>query len=379
MSAPIVDPDLQDALESDDMPTDILPMVWRGMKRIINDNSAMRRDIEKLEIRTKALEETSQSNDDSIETLQVTVKLLESKMIRSDIVQHSLMEQIDDLRSRSMRDNLIFNFDAKSATYNGKEADGENCAEIVRSFLREILGIQDRVYIQSAHRLGKMSVEHSRPIIARIPETSQRSLIFRNANRLKDTNHYISQQMTPSRAERRKFALPEFREAKQESRNNAVLAQDKLYIRNKLQVKYVKPNLPPRPLTSDAPSQITESKEKKDGGSVFHGYCAAAKDIKDVANVRQYLISNKHEVTTATHVIYAYRFESRGKVTHENFDSDGDHGMGFNLLEMMRKNAIVNTICIATRLCNPGFSHIGKKRFVHLQSCCLAAYNTLHK
>jgi len=48
-----IDPDLQQALDSEDMPTDILPMVWLGMKQIITDNSCMRRDLEKLDKGTR--------------------------------------------------------------------------------------------------------------------------------------------------------------------------------------------------------------------------------------------------------------------------------------------------------------------------------------
>ncbi len=67
------------------------------------------------------------------------------------------------------------------------------------------------------------------------------------------------------------------------------------------------------------------------------------------------------DVSKATHIIYAYRLETRaGKMT-ENFDSDRDWGTGFELLKMMRDNDVVNTVCIATRLCNPGYSHIYKK------------------
>ena len=39
--------------DSEDMPTDILPMVWLGMKQIITDNSCMRRDLEKLDKGTR--------------------------------------------------------------------------------------------------------------------------------------------------------------------------------------------------------------------------------------------------------------------------------------------------------------------------------------
>ena len=87
-------------------------------------------------------------------------------------------------------------------------------------------------------------------------------------------------------------------------------------------------------------------------------------------STKQYLITTNPDVTQATHIIYAYRLESRGKVT-ANFDSDRDWGTGHELLKMMRENSMVNCVCFATRTCSPGYSHIGKKRFMYITDLCL--------
>ena len=222
-----------------------------------------------------------------------------------------------------------------------------------------------------------MSQGKQRAIIARIPQSTQKSLIFQNTNRLRDTRHFISQQLPPSRSERRQFALPQFKELKADPRNKAVLSQDKLFVKNKLQAQYMKPLLPDRPLADKEPSPVAVGKEKKEAGSVFRGYCAKVNDIKGVSDTRQYLLYNKPDVSKATHIIYAYRFEQRGKLT-ENFESDRDWGTGHELLKMMRQNDIVNAVCIGTRLCNPGYTHIGKKRFIHINDSCLQAYTSLN-
>jgi len=83
------------------------------------------------------------------------------------------------------------------------------------------------------------------------------------------------------------------------------------------------------------------------------------------------------DVGKATHIVYAYRLETRaGKIT-ENFDSDRDWGTGYELLKMMRDNDIVNTVCIATRLCNQGHINIHKKRYTIINDCCLHAQRAL--
>ena len=86
---------------------------------------------------------------------------------------------------------------------------------------------------------------------------------------------------------------------------------------------------------------------------------------------------NKPDVGKATYIIYAYRLEHRGKI-QENFHSDRDWGTGHELLKMMRDQEIVNAVCIATRTCNPGYSQIGKKRFMYINDSCLCAHNVLN-
>ena len=59
-------------------------------------------------------------------------------------------------------------------------------------------------------------------------------------------------------------------------------------------------------------------------------------------------------------MMYAFRVG-----TKENFDYDGDHGVGLHLLQHMRNNNIANKVIIVTRDCHADFAHIGKKRLDH--------------
>ena len=61
----------------------------------------------------------------------------------------------------------------------------------------------------------------------------------------------------------------------------------------------------------------------------------------------------------------------------ENFDSDGDYGIGLELLKAMREADICDRLWIATRTCKQDYVHIGKKRFEHSINACTAANTTL--
>jgi len=81
-------------------------------------------------------------------------------------------------------------------------------------------------------------------------------------------------------------------------------------------------------------------------------------------------------VADANHRIYAYRIQ-QGKVSVENFESDGDHGVGLELLRKMQEAKVINTIWIATRTCRPDFAHIGNTRFEHTKTVCTEASSAL--
>jgi hypothetical protein len=57
----------------------------------------------------------------------------------------------------------------------------------------------------------------------------------------------------------------------------------------------------------------------------------------------------------------------------ENFDSDGDHGVGLRLLREMQTKDVTNRLFVATRTCKPGCSHIGQRRFAHVIEVCFSA------
>jgi hypothetical protein len=54
---------------------------------------------------------------------------------------------------------------------------------------------------------------------------------------------------------------------------------------------------------------IAESREQKDNGNIFKGYCARVTNVQDMSQVITCLVSNKPDVTKTSHVIYAHRLK----------------------------------------------------------------------
>ena len=123
------------------------------------------------------------------------MELVEARLGKMEATNRHLANELDDLKGHSMKYNLIFNLD--SSYTDGKEAQGENCVEIIRAFLRIIMGVEfSKFLVVIAHRIGKRHPDKSRPILAKPPVASEIDAIMRNTMRLRDTNHFISRQMT---------------------------------------------------------------------------------------------------------------------------------------------------------------------------------------
>ena len=81
-----------------------------------------------------------------------------------------------------------------------------------------------------------------------------------------------------------------------------------------------------------------------DSGSTFNGCAAAVGSLQDVANAKMTALTTM-DISPSTHVIYAFITEGhQGRI--ENFHSDRDHGLGLELLKLMKNKGMSNTMCI---------------------------------
>ncbi len=95
-------------------------------------------------------------------------------------------------------------------------------------------------------------------------------------------------------------------------------------------------------------------------------------DVREVLN--QVLLEPGN--ANASHVVHAYRFQE-GDMTVENFDSDGDHGLGLELLKTIRSVDAGNVMCVTIRKCRPNFKHLSKKRFQYVRETATEVINSL--
>ncbi len=113
------------------------------------------------------------------------------------------------------------------------------------------------------------------------------------------------------------------------------MVDERLYINGNLSHQFLPQPLPRETNERNEELDIQTSATIEEGGSVFRGYSAKISSLDDIRSVLDSLMT-KTEVANASHVIYAYRFKNKGLDNLppiENFESDGDHGTGLNLLK----------------------------------------------
>lgn len=359
--------------------------LWNLMYAIKKDTETANAKLSRMETRVTAVESTNQEIESKIldvetdvASLKDTVKLLSGRLIRSETKNTRFQHELSDLKSRSMNQNLIFNFDRK--TDIGKENREEDCEDIVRKFLTEEMKItSDKKFsITAAHRLGAYTDKGRRPIIAKFPISSEIETIMSHVRSLKGTRHFVNRQLPPDKSERKQFTMTEFAEKKKVGNAKVRMVNENLFVNGSLQRKFLLPTLPSGLDQSSEESiveeDIAESDSIEDNGSTFKGYVTDVASLDDVRATLDLLV-RRPEVAAATHVIYAYRFhvdDDPEKDLVENFDSDGDHGVGLKLLRAMQDKEVVSRLFVVTRKCNPDFAHIGQRRFQHAIEVCFS-------
>lgn len=369
------------ALDTGDCPPEVSPALWDILTSIKLDTAATSGRLATLEKRVTSLESSrptkaSKQVMDDLDHMKKSMAVIEARLDRSENITLLHGNQIDDQRAYSMKNNLIFTFDRTSEPY--KEFQGENCIAKIRHFLSSVLGIHDvdKFFIPVAHRIGQISKDRIRPILAKFPIAMELDTILNNAKRLKNTKHFINRQTTPKTREREQFVQSQLKAMKsKDSSIKAKVSKGRLIVNGQVQTKYLPPSLPEdctNVTNPPLPSDIIH-----DSGNHFTGYAVPASTLKEVSGVMRSL-RQQPNIAGASHIVYAYIINNdAGDVLLQNYDSDGDWGSGLELLRHMSTEGYKNTLCVSIRRMSVKRSHIGRRRKDHVLSTCSQAYSNI--
>lgn len=140
------------------------------------------------------------------------------------LITKNLEKRMDDLENQSRRSNII--------VYGLAETEQENSEKLEQAvnkgIVQDILGLQP-VTIERIHRLGKPAQNKTRPVMLRLLDSRQKSIILREGRKLKNTGLSIGEDFCKRTREIRRL-LWNSAKANREHHDKVSLSLDKLYI-----------------------------------------------------------------------------------------------------------------------------------------------------
>jgi hypothetical protein len=164
------------------------------------------------------------SNNKQTEQCVKDLKSLEKELVSIRDSNDNLQSCVVDLKTRSMRDNLIF-----SGLPEDRHEDTE---QILQSFIQKKYKINYEVCLERVHRMGKWKENSSYPrnIVAKFTYFKDREYIRTHAAKyLHRTNVWVNKQYPLEIKERRNKLYPVLRQARKD-RRKVKLVRDVLYI-----------------------------------------------------------------------------------------------------------------------------------------------------
>ena len=317
------------------------------------------------------IEELKQEN----QQLKYRVGLSEARVERLEETVFSLKEEMLQMQSRSMRNNLVFQ--------NIKEDNNERPEATktkIDEFLTKNMKVKDTnkvIQIDRVHRMGQKYPGKDRPIVCHFVNSDGKELVQRNGSNLKDTSFYVNEQFPQEIEERRRKARQQIKTIKEKDPSaKCSVRYDKLFVNGQAVAVEEKPRF----VFNDSDIQRSQGIDLAAAetvtveGSTFQGYAAKIKSPNDVKATILKMFDTNKLTSKATHLVYAYRVRTNNKMC-ENYADDGQPGAGktiFNALQGRNTEGVVVIVA-----CWYGGKHLGNDRWPNYKKCAQAALEKL--
>lgn len=139
----------------------------RDIKQIMQQNAALRQDVEALMKRTDELETRVSGEEDEMSKYQEEIKRMQTRI-------HEMGEQVDYIENKSRQNNVcIYNIDENS--------EGEDAIAFVQKLCKDLLRIEREIPVARAHRIGQRKENSLRPIIVNFTNYKEKKEVLKAA------------------------------------------------------------------------------------------------------------------------------------------------------------------------------------------------------
>ena len=304
---------------------------------------------------------------------------LKDYVVRLESQVNSHNSQILELRTKSMENNVIVNGVEEKAPERTNPA---SLASILKNvFIQEMRmdeSVANDLRIEKLYRMGNFdsrNLTFPRPIFIQFKDKHYKDTVMKHVKVLRDnkSNIRVSQQLPEEVREKRK-QLYDIQQKYADRNIETRIKGDKLVFTQSNSV--YRDKLGSRP-TADEIIKGDEVKTVISTGKSVEDNAGHATTAVSYKQIRKSIVEvmRKEGVPSATHNVYAYRFQGQDGTIHEGSDDDGEYGAGRHLLKSLTDHEINNVLVIVSRWFSG--NKLGPRRFTHISEVGLSAAKNL--
>lgn len=213
----------------------LLDDICNRLTAIENRCEVIHSELNKMKIKVDKNRERIERLEYNDAELQDDVNFLHQDKQELFRISRELKEDILEVQTRSMRDNLLFGGITRRLKCGEDGREYEDTEEVIKEFIVKEMDIQENISFERVHRIGRTKNGKPPFIVAKFTSHKQRELVRKKAAvSLKGKDNYsVFEQFPKEIQERRKRLIPKLKAAKRNGKN-AKLVVDKLYIEGQL-------------------------------------------------------------------------------------------------------------------------------------------------
>lgn len=210
--------------------------------------SEFRKEIKVVQTKVTEYDRTIQQYSDICDDISVNNNEIDKrlykleKQIQSLEDKHSSLEQktdntderVTDIQWRCMRENLLFCGIPEATNYKD---EGENCEQILQTFIKNNLGIEREIPLDRAHRLGRFKKDNARPrpIVAKFTYFKDKEHVKATSlEKLPDTDFWVKEHYPREIEDKRRPLYEIAKQFRSVPENKVRLVRDKLFVNGQL-------------------------------------------------------------------------------------------------------------------------------------------------
>ncbi|XP_061172695.1 uncharacterized protein LOC133182008 [Saccostrea echinata] len=311
-------------------------------------------------------------------SLREDVNMLKSIVINLERTVIKSQNEIIDLKSRSMKQNILI--------HNLPEEDGENLFVKIPELIKTHFKVDTS--FANIHRNGPKIQGKPRTITGRLNKFTDKDLILQaqrenknqrteqaeeidqNSSLQHNSTFFITPQTPIELSENRKKLL-ELNNKYWKANVKTRIVGEKLVFpngsihRDKVQKPKAEQILGMDQAEREALKKIKVTElETNEGGNIFRGMGAATECYNQVRDMYKKTFCDQSNAK-ADHNILVYRFRDSSEQTHEGYNDDGEFGAGRRLVKIMQNLQVTNMTVVISRF---QVKHIGGRRFEILEN-----------